>query len=98
MAGKRVEGNQAERCLNLEVLSVDPGMPRGLREVLRRERDACPRIQPDRRSRVGVASGLRPHLHPFEGADRLLFAGWPMLEACYARYSLRESDALGSLL
>ena len=37
-------------------------------------------------------SSWSQYLHPFEGANLMFFAAWPMLAACLALYLLRDSD------
>ncbi len=37
------------------------------------------------------------YLDPFEGANLLFFAAWPMLAACIALFLLREYDRLFTL-
>ena len=37
-------------------------------------------------------SSWSQYMHPFEGANLLFFAAWPMLAACAALYLLRDSD------
>ncbi len=39
----------------------------------------------------------RNYLDPFEGANLLFFAAWPMLAACFALFALRDFDRLWSL-
>ncbi len=46
---------------------------------------------------VSTVASFPQYLHPFEGANLLFFAAWPMLAACYALYALRESDTLATL-
>jgi len=43
---------------------------------------------------VSTLSSWRQYLQPFEGANILFFAAWPMLAACLALYSLRDADTL----
>ncbi|HXH00879.1 MAG TPA: hypothetical protein VNI56_01630, partial [Xanthomonadaceae bacterium] len=42
-------------------------------------------------------SSWRQYLDPFEGANLLFFAAWPMLAACIALFLLREHDRLFAL-
>lgn len=37
------------------------------------------------------------YLHPFDGANLLFFAAWPMLGACLALFLLRDEDQMASL-
>jgi len=46
---------------------------------------------------ISTVSCYKQYLAPFEGPNILLFAGWPMLAACYALFVLREEDKLFSL-
>ena len=46
---------------------------------------------------ISTIASFRQYLHPFEGANLLFFAAWPMLAACYALYALRESDTIATL-
>jgi hypothetical protein len=46
---------------------------------------------------VSTFSSFRQYLHPYEGPNILLFAAWPMLGACFARYYLRDLDTLLSI-
>ncbi|MDE1462144.1 hypothetical protein [Spartinivicinus poritis] len=41
---------------------------------------------------VSTFSSFKQYLHPFEGANLLFFAAWPMLAACLALFILRDSD------
>ncbi|MDE2291600.1 MAG: hypothetical protein KGL53_05910 [Elusimicrobia bacterium] len=41
---------------------------------------------------VSTLSSWRQYLAPFQGADLLFFAAWPMLAACWVLYLLREHD------
>ncbi len=41
---------------------------------------------------ISTLSSLRQYLHPFEEANLLFFAAWPMLGACFALYYLRDLD------
>jgi len=45
---------------------------------------------------VSTLSSWERYLEPWEGANRLFFAAWPMLAACVALYLLRDRDRLGS--
>jgi len=42
-------------------------------------------------------SSWQQYLDPFEGANLLFFAAWPMLAACVALFLLREHDTLLAL-
>lgn len=42
---------------------------------------------------VSTLSSWSQYLHPFEGANLLFFAAWPMLAACGGLYLLRDWDA-----
>lgn len=46
---------------------------------------------------VSTLSAFRQYLAPFEGANLLFFAAWPMLAACVALYLLRDHDNLLTL-
>jgi putative oxidoreductase len=41
---------------------------------------------------VSTLSSWRQYSQPFEGANLMFFAAWPMLAACVALYLLRDSD------
>ena len=41
---------------------------------------------------VSTLSSWSQYLHPFERANLLFFAAWPMLAACAALYLLRDAD------
>ncbi|MEO6264685.1 MAG: hypothetical protein ABIO58_06980 [Luteimonas sp.] len=41
---------------------------------------------------VSTLSPWRQYSQPFEGANLMFFAAWPMLAACVALYLLRDSD------
>lgn len=43
---------------------------------------------------VSTLSSYRQYLDPWEGANLLFFAAWPMLAACFALYLLRDADVL----
>jgi len=43
---------------------------------------------------VSTFSTFRQYLHPFEGANILFFAAWPMLGACFALFYLRDLDSV----
>lgn len=43
---------------------------------------------------VSTLSSYKQYLSPFEGANLLFFAAWPVLAACFALYSLRDLDTL----
>jgi hypothetical protein len=45
---------------------------------------------------VSTFSSFKQYFSPFEGANLLFFAAWPMLAACWALYLLRDEDALWS--
>lgn len=42
---------------------------------------------------VSTLSSWRQYIQPFEGANLMFFAAWPMLAACVALYLLRDSDS-----
>lgn len=42
-------------------------------------------------------SSWRQYLDPYEGANLLFFAAWPMLAACFALFMMRAQDRLLSL-
>lgn len=42
-------------------------------------------------------SSWKQYLAPFDGANLLFFAAWPMLAACIALFMLREHDSLLSV-
>jgi len=44
---------------------------------------------------VSTLSSWERYLEPWDGANRLFFAAWPMLAACAALYLLRDRDRLG---
>ena len=46
---------------------------------------------------VSTLSPLANYFSPWEGANLLFFAAWPMLAACWALWSLRDYDTLFSL-
>lgn len=46
---------------------------------------------------VSTLSSFSVYLRPFEGANILFFAAWPMLAAIAALYNLREQDTLLTL-
>lgn len=46
---------------------------------------------------ASTLSSWQQYLNPFEGANLLFFAAWPMLAACVALFLLREHDTLLSL-
>ena len=46
---------------------------------------------------VSTLSPLAKYFSPWEGANLLFFAAWPMLAACWALWSLRDYDTLFSL-
>ncbi|NNC97556.1 MAG: hypothetical protein HKN88_05735 [Gammaproteobacteria bacterium] len=41
---------------------------------------------------VSTLSSFKQYLAPFEGANMLFFAAWPMLAACFVLFILRDSD------
>ncbi len=41
---------------------------------------------------LSTFSSYGQYLHPFEKANILFFAAWPMLAACFALYYLRDLD------
>lgn len=43
---------------------------------------------------ISTFSSYKQYLAPFEGANLLFFAAWPMLAACFALYRLRDLDTL----
>jgi putative oxidoreductase len=43
---------------------------------------------------VSTLSSYHQYLTPWESSHLLFFAAWPMLAACYALYTLRDSDVL----
>ena len=43
---------------------------------------------------ISTLSSFRQYLNPFEGANLLFFAAWPMLAACFTLYLLRDMDTL----
>ena len=43
---------------------------------------------------ISTLSSYQQYLSPYEGANILFFAAWPMLAACAALYLLREQDVL----
>lgn len=43
---------------------------------------------------ISTVSSFKQYLTPFEGANLLFYAAWPMLAACFALYSLRDLDTL----
>lgn len=46
---------------------------------------------------VSTVSSYAMYLSPFEGANLLFFAAWPMLAACIVLYMLRDFDRLMAL-
>jgi len=42
---------------------------------------------------ISTSSSYRQYLHPFDNANLLFFAAWPMLGACFALYYLRDLDS-----
>lgn len=43
---------------------------------------------------VSTFSSWRQYLAPYEGANLMFFAAWPMLAACLALFLLRDQDGL----
>jgi len=43
---------------------------------------------------ISTFSAYKQYLSPFEGANLLFYAAWPMLAACFALYHLRDLDTL----
>lgn len=43
---------------------------------------------------VSTLSSFKQYLAPFDGANLLFFAAWPMLAACFALFLLRDKDKL----
>lgn len=43
---------------------------------------------------VSTFSSWRQYLNPYEGANILFFAAWPMLAACFALFMMRAQDRL----
>jgi len=43
---------------------------------------------------ISTFSSYKQYLSPFEGANLLFYAAWPMLAACFALYLLRDLDTL----
>lgn len=41
---------------------------------------------------ISTLSSYKQYLSPYEGANLLFFAAWPMLAACIALYWLRDLD------
>jgi putative oxidoreductase len=46
---------------------------------------------------VSTLSSFRQYFHPYQGANILFFAAWPMLGACFTLYYLRDLDTLWSI-
>ena len=46
---------------------------------------------------VSTLSAFKQYLQPFEGANLLFFAAWPMLAACLALFLLRAYDGMLSV-
>ena len=46
---------------------------------------------------VSTVSSYQQYLAPYDGANILFFAAWPMLAACLALYLLRDDDRLASM-
>ena len=46
---------------------------------------------------ISTLSSYQQYLSPYEGANILFFAAWPMLAACATLYLLRDQDVLGVL-
>jgi uncharacterized membrane protein YkgB len=43
---------------------------------------------------VSTLSSFKQYLAPFEGANLLFFAAWPMLAACLTLFLLRDQDRM----
>lgn len=43
---------------------------------------------------ISTLSSWKQYLSPYDGANILFFAAWPMLAACIALYLLRDEDVL----
>ncbi len=43
---------------------------------------------------VSTFSSFKQYLAPFDGANLLFFAAWPMLAACFTLFLLRDKDKL----
>lgn len=43
---------------------------------------------------VSTLFSFKQYLAPFEGANLLFFAAWPMLAACFALFLLRDQDKM----
>jgi len=43
---------------------------------------------------ISTLSSFMQYLAPFEGANLLFFAAWPMLAACFMLFMLRDKDKL----
>ena len=43
---------------------------------------------------VSTLSSFKQYLNPFEGANLLFFAAWPMLAACLFLYLMRDQDKI----
>jgi hypothetical protein len=46
---------------------------------------------------ISTLSSYKQYLNPFQDANLLFFAAWPMWAACFALYVLRERDTLWSI-
>ena len=46
---------------------------------------------------VSTLSSWQQYLNPYDGANILFFAAWPMLGACFALFWLRDHDTLLTL-
>jgi uncharacterized membrane protein len=46
---------------------------------------------------VSTLSSYAQYLDPYNGANILFFAAWPMLAACLALYLLRDDDRIASI-
>jgi len=46
---------------------------------------------------VSTLFSFKQYLAPFEGANLLFFAAWPMLAACFALFLLRDQDKMLSV-
>jgi hypothetical protein len=44
---------------------------------------------------ISTLSTFSQYLAPFQGANLLFYAAWPMLAACVTLYALRDLDTLG---
>lgn len=46
---------------------------------------------------ISTFASYRQYLDPFDGANLLFFAAWPMLAAAWGLYLLRDEDTLGTI-